>query len=66
MKMLNFNDDFWHDDSSCLTFLTQTALIICGATLEIIQKTQLHKKAVLKLHCVSKYCLFVCEILKKS
>lgn len=61
--MLNFNKDLWHDNSSCLTFLTQTALIIWGATLEIIQKAQLHKKAVLKLCCVSKYC--VCVKLKK-
>lgn len=65
MKMLNFNDDFWHGDSSCLTFLRQTALIICGATSEITQKTQLHKKAALKRCCISKYCLFGGEIRKE-
>lgn len=42
--MCNFNDEFWRLDSSCLTFLTQTALFICGATLEIIHKTHFYKR----------------------
>lgn len=54
MNMFNFNEGFWHLDSSCLTFLTQTALIVCGATLERIQKTEFFKRTGLKSFCVCK------------
>lgn len=62
MKMFNFNEEFWHLDSSCLTFLTQTALIVCGATLERIQKREFFKRTGLKSFCVCKLCLFVCRM----
>lgn len=54
MKMFNFNEEFLHLDSSCLTFLTQTALIVCGATLERIQKREFFKRTGLKSFCVCK------------
>lgn len=52
MNMFSFNEEFWHLDSSCLTFLTQTALIVCGATLERIQKTQFLKNRAEILLCM--------------
>lgn len=39
MTDLMFDDDPWHF-SSDLTFLTLTALIICGASLDIIQREE--------------------------
>lgn len=40
VKTLNVSDDLRHH-SSTLTFLTLTALIICGASLEIIQRNRI-------------------------
>lgn len=63
MNMFNLNEEFWHLDSIRLTFLTQTALIVCGATLERIQKTEFFfKRTGLKSFCVCKWCLFVCRL----
>lgn len=61
MKMFNFNEEFWHLDSSCLTFFAQTALIVCGATLKRIQKIEFFLKNRAKLFVYAKSACLCAE-----